>query len=130
MRHTVLGVSAFLSLLMLGCASAGSGSKSERDVQLITEEEIVAARSLTAYDAVKQLRGNFLSYRGKTSLVNNESANVPTVYLDDQEYGPLLSLKTIPANQVVEIRLYRAWEATTRFGAGNMGGVIAVATRH
>ena len=30
----------------------------------------------------------------------------------------------------VEERLYRAWEAGTRFGSGNMGGVIEVYTKH
>lgn len=117
-------------LVALACASTGSHAAGERDTQVITEDEIAAVGAQTAYDAVKQLRANFLSYRGKTSLVNNQSPNLPTVYLDDQEYGPLLSLRSIPASQVAEIRLYRAWEATTKFGAANMGGVIAVATKH
>ena len=46
------------------------------------------------------------------------------------EFGPMASLRSIPASQVVEIRLYRSWEVATKFGAGKMGGVIAVATRH
>jgi hypothetical protein len=31
--------------------------------------------------------------------------------------------------QIATIRLYRSWEATTKFGAGNMGGVIEIITR-
>jgi hypothetical protein len=46
------------------------------------------------------------------------------------EFGQIASLRTIPASQVSTIRLYRAWEAATKFGTGNMGGVIAVTTRH
>jgi hypothetical protein len=38
-------------------------------------------------------------------------------------------LRNIPASQVSTIRLYRAWEATTKFGTGNMSGVIAITTR-
>jgi hypothetical protein len=38
-------------------------------------------------------------------------------------------LRNIPASDVAVIRLYRSWEATTKFGAGKMGGVIAVTTR-
>ena len=97
--------------------------------QLITEQEIIDSQALTAYDAVVKLRGNFLSNRGKTSILGN-SPTVPTVYLDDQACGPILTLRSIPASHVVAIRLYRSWEATTKYGAGNMGGVIAVETRH
>ena len=51
------------------------------------------------------------------------------LYVDDQAYGPISSLKTIPAIHITSIRLYRAWEATTKYGQGNMGGVIAVSTK-
>lgn len=123
--------SAVLVLVALcACTRATPGVDLGPDLQLITEEQIVNSRAATAYDVVKQLRGNFLSYRGKTSLLNGESPPVPTVFLDDQEYGPLMTLKTIPAGQVSEIRLYRSWEATSKFGARQMSGVIAVTTRH
>jgi hypothetical protein len=75
------------------------------------------------------LRANFLSYRGETSLNNRSSQPYPTVYVDGQPYGAIASLRTIPASQVATIRLYRSSEATTKFGTGNMGGVIAVTTR-
>ncbi len=123
----VLGlVSAFL----LACASPprlGPGEVSNS--QLITEEEIDASRSQTAFDAIQKLRANFLSYRGETSFDRNKSQPYPTVYLDGQEFGPIASLRTIPASQVATIRLYRSWEATTKFGTRNMGGVIAITTR-
>jgi len=51
------------------------------------------------------------------------------VYVDGQEFGPIASLRNLPASQIGAIRLYRSWEATTKFGTGNMGGVIAVTTR-
>jgi hypothetical protein len=104
-------------------AAASTGSK-----DLITQEEIASVQAQTAYDIIKKRRANFLSYRGETSLYNTSSPE-PTVYVDDQMYGPLSILASIPAQQVASIRLYRAWEATTRYGTGNMGGVIAVYTR-
>jgi outer membrane receptor for ferrienterochelin and colicin len=51
------------------------------------------------------------------------------VYVDGQLFGLLATLRTIPSAQISEIRLYRSWEAMTKFGNGNMGGVIAITTR-
>lgn len=82
-----------------------------------------------AADAIQRLRANFLSYRGETSFDRSKSQPYPTVYLDGQEFGPIGTLRTLPASEISTIRLYRAWEATTKFGTGNMGGVIAVTTR-
>lgn len=96
--------------------------------QVITEKEIVESQALTAYDAIVKLRGNFLTNRGKTSILGN-SPTVPTVYLDGQMYGNISTLKNISARQIASIRLYRAWEATTKFGASNVGGVIDVITK-
>jgi len=96
---------------------------------LITEEEVKASESPTAFEVIQKLRANFLSYRGETSFNKNNSQPYPTIYVDGHQYGPLVSLRNIPASQVATIRLYRSWEATTKFGTGNMGGVIAITTR-
>jgi hypothetical protein len=99
------------------------------DPQLITEDEIEASRAPTAFEAIQKLRANFLSYRGETSLDRSKSQPYPTVYVDGQLFGPIGTLRNIPASQIATIRLYRSWEATTKFGTGNMGGVIAITTR-
>jgi hypothetical protein len=117
-------------LVAMGCAPPRSSSPGSPDSQIITEEEVDAARAATAYEVIQKLRANFLSYRGETSLNRNNSQPFPTVYVDGMEFGQITSLRTIPASQVSTIRLYRAWEAATKFGTGNMGGVIAVTTRH
>jgi hypothetical protein len=112
------------------CVRTGQGG-ADRDNSVITEPEIAASHAENAYDAIKLLRGNFLSYRGRNSLSRDSTSSAfPTVYLDDQAFGPILTLKSIPAGQIFSIRLYRSWEATTKYGAGNMGGVIAVETKH
>lgn len=124
------GLVVFAAALTVSCASAGrTGRPATFDSQLITEDEIVASRATTAYDAIRKLRANFFSYRGETSFKNTSSA-FPTVYVDNQEFGGLATLRTIPAAHIASIRLYRAWEAGTRFGTGHMGGVIAITTRH
>ena len=118
-------------LLLLGCSHSPSVSPlGSVNPDIISDDEItaVAANTSTAYDIIKKLRGNWFSYRGKTTLLGTSSAD-PTVYVDDQVYGPISSLKSSPASQVTQMRMYRSWEATTKYGTGNMGGVIAVATK-
>jgi len=120
-----------LPLLLAGCSHSRSPAPLYAvNPDVISDEEIlsVAQNTSTAYDIIKKLRGNWFSYRGKTSVLGTSSAD-PTVYVDDQAYGPISSLKTIPASQVTQMRIYRSWEATTKYGMGNMGGVIAVATK-
>lgn len=120
---------ALLAAVVIACAPPRLGPGAISNSQLITEEEIEASRAPTAFDVIQKLRANFLSYRGETSFNRNTSQPYPTVYVDGQEFGPIGSLRTIPASEVSTIRLYRSWEATTKFGTGNMGGVIAITTR-
>jgi hypothetical protein len=115
--------------LLTACKPPRTGPGEISNSQLITEDEIDASRAATAYEVIQKLRANFLSNRGETSFNKNTSQPYPTVYLDGQEYGPISTLRNIPASQIANIRLYRSWEATTKFGSGNMGGVIAVTTR-
>jgi hypothetical protein len=125
----LLLVATFLSAACSSNKVESRGPGISRDT--ITAEEIEASRtssSANAYDVIKKLRGNFLSYRGRTSLQGTSSPD-PFVYLDDQAYGPISSLRQIPASQIETIRLYRLWEAQMKYGQGLMGGVIAVATK-
>jgi hypothetical protein len=120
---------ALSSLTLLACAhSQPSALRRSYEAQVINEAEIIEANVASAYDVIRKLRANFLTYRGRTNF-RGSSASEPRVYLDDQPYGGVSSLRSIRAGQVAEIRLYRSWEATTRFGTGNMDGVIAVTTR-
>lgn len=124
-----------LSLVALSCIaleacahSRPSAARRSYEAQVISEAEITEANVGSAYDVIRKLRANFLTYRGRTNF-RGASASEPRVYVDDQPYGGVTSLRSIRAGHVAEIRLYRAWEATTRFGTGNMDGVIAVTTR-
>ena len=113
---------------LFACAHPQTSSQTPVNADVISEEEIAATNASNAYEVIKRLRANFLSFRGKTSLLGTSNAD-PTVYVDDQAYGPIASLKTIPVAQITSIRMYRSWEATTKFGQGNMGGVIAISTK-
>lgn len=121
-------IGVLLSLSAFACTHNSPPGPDEYRAQVITEDEVVGSKGASAYDVIKKLRANFLSYRGRTSLRGTSSPD-PTVYLDEQPFGPISSLRTIPADEITEIRLYRSWEATTKYGMGNMGGVISVTTR-
>lgn len=118
-----------LPAVVFGCTRPQLGPGEISNSQFISEDEIQASGQSTAYDVIHKLRGNFLSYRGETSFDKSKSQPYPTVYLDGQEFGPISTLRSIPASEIASIRLYRSWEATTKFGTGNMGGVIAISTR-
>ena len=111
------------------CNSAPLSHARGPDPQLITEEEVVTSLATTAYELIHNLRPNFLSYRGETSFDKRTSRPYPNVYVDDQAFGAISILNSIPASDVSSVRLYRSWEATTKYGSGNAGGVIAISTR-
>jgi hypothetical protein len=97
--------------------------------QVITEDEIIASRASNAFEVIHKLRSNFLNNRGQTSFNRSQSNPYPTVYLDDQEFGPITTLSTIPAAQITMIRLYRVSEANAKYGSHNLSGVISIYTR-
>jgi hypothetical protein len=125
----LLWLVAVICFALQACVNAQpSSARPHHEANVITEAEVIEANVASAYDVIRKLRANFLTYRGRTNT-RGASASEPRVYVDDQPYGAIGSLRTIRAGQVAEIRLYRAWEATTRFGTGNVDGVIAVTTR-
>ena len=125
----LLSLVAVICFALQACAHGQqSNARRHYNAQLITEAEIIEANVASAYDVIRKVRANFLTYRGRTNF-RGSAASEPRVYVDDQPYGGVSSLRSIRAGQVAEIRLYRAWEATTKFGTGNMDGVIAVTTR-
>jgi outer membrane cobalamin receptor len=121
-------VAAFLALTLVACVQPAQVRRPVADPLFITESDIVQSRALDALDVVRRLRPTFLTFRGQTSVLGTSSP-YPTVYVDGLRFGDLDILRAIPASQVATIRLYRAWDAMTRFGGGNMGGVIAITTR-
>ena len=113
----------------IGCASGGTPGAVRANPSIITQQEIAQAGTGNAYDVIRRLRPNFLASRGEITLGNAQgSSPYPNVYLDGLMYGDINSLKNIDAGQVIEVRMYQAWEAQTKFGLGNNSGVIAIST--
>jgi hypothetical protein len=115
--------------IAVGCSHPQLGPGEIFNSQVITEDEIIASRATTAYEVIHKLRANFLTNRGETSVNRAQSRPYPTVYVDDQEFGPITTLSTIPASEIAMIRLYRVSEANAKYGSHNLSGVIAITTR-
>ncbi len=122
----------------LACASAAPAVESfdtpttaPRWAEVLTAEEITntKAEEVSAYEALSRLRPNWLAAHGVTSFSQKGTAYA-IVYMDDQKYGDLNTLKNFKAFQVSEIRYYDFTQAGARFGvaAGN-GGVIEVKSK-
>ena len=122
-------VAALTLAIALGCSHPKLGPGEVYNSQVITEDEIIASRASTAFEVIHKLRANFLTNRGETSLNRGQSNPYPTVYLDDQEFGPISSLSSIPAAQITMIRLYRVSDANAKYGSHNLSGVISITTR-
>lgn len=122
--YVLVGVS------LTACAAAAPSARSHlssagRDV--ITAAEIVASRVTDVYQAVAQLRPEFLRRRGTTAI---PSLTVPpvVVYLDELPYGTVDALHYIPLDRVRLIRYIPPAEADLRWGGSHTAGAILVTT--
>ena len=120
----IMFFAGLVAAVFLACAPP-STARSTRDPSLLTREEILASHATNAYDAVAQLRPNFLISHGQTTLYGSDTG-YPKVYLDHTLFGDLQSLKSIDATAIREIRYYNAAAAANRFGLGNVSGAIEV----
>ena len=126
MRRSVLLVLAFIGLA--SCAGAGSQSRSSRQFDVITRDEIVQAGVGTALEAVEQLRPQFLRPRGGVSIREGGTPSPPQVFVDGLELGGPEGLRDIPASIILDIRYSPNRDTETRLGSGQHGGVIRVRT--
>jgi len=125
---------AIVALGLAACATGGAataGSRARGSGDVLTAEEIAKRPGITnAYDAVHMLRPSFLHSRGQTSLHDASTTGdlqpLPTVFVDNQQFGEVASLREIPVTDVQEIRYISASDATTRWGTGYPNGVIQV----
>jgi hypothetical protein len=119
-----------------GSAASSAPTRAVRgSANRITEQEIAAGSYQTALDVIENLRptmtrpraSSLTSSSGSSGVSEDRSASVNVVvYMDDIRLGDLASLRTIPAQQVREIRYISATEATTRWGTGHGSGAIQV----
>ena len=115
-------------LLVTAChqqPAAGSGGQR----YVITQEEIEASTASNVYDLIAQLRGEFLKDRGKISIRTNQTERA-VVFLNDQEYGILETMRNIPVGRISEVRYIPGTDAVNRFGAQYGGVVVMLISRN
>jgi hypothetical protein len=119
-----------VGLSLTACAAATPSTRpgfgaAGRDV--ITAAEIVAARVTDAYQAVSQLRPEFLRRRAALQMPAYGRVSV-LVYLDDLRFGGAESLRYIPLERVRLIRYITPNDADLRWGGHHPAGAILVTT--
>lgn len=105
----------------LACATAsGGGSGSDDSAKnVLTAEQIEAARVPTAYDAVDRLRRVWFRDRATGAAVS--------VYMDNQRLqNGAEALRDIRAEEVAELQYLNGTDAVLRWGADARGGAIIV----
>jgi hypothetical protein len=95
---------------------------------MITATEIVAARVTDVYQAVMQLRPEFLRRRGGSVHQTSAPVTSVVVYLDELPYGGVESLRYIPLERVRVIRYVSPSDADMRWGGSHPTGAILVTT--
>jgi hypothetical protein len=129
----LLPVSSLVAVAVLVCACAsgsdpGSGSSTtRRRSDVISREELEELSSFSAFDAIRLLRPRWLQTRGNANMEG--SPLLPTVMVDGAGSGTLEDLHDISVQNVESIRFITGRDATTMYGTGYGGGVIAVTTR-
>ena len=137
-RSLMLGA----TLAAIGCASSGSSGQAgdpqttavasagttrpRKDPNVITGEELSSRSTLTARQAIEQLRPQFLRTRGTTTLGNAQTADVIWVYFDGTRMGTVDVLNNIGVHEIREIRYLNPSEATNRYGTGHVQGAILI----
>ena len=113
-----------------GCA-ARSGSGSSRPLPApfanLAAPEIMHGQFVTAYDAVYELRHEFLTmadHHARGAFV----LDPPVVYVDGARAGGLDALELIPASEVRCVRLVKPIDTTGALGTRLTGGAILVET--
>jgi hypothetical protein len=118
-----------LALTASGCALSGRRAIPARDQALITPQELSVVNVNNAYDAVLQLRPNWLSSRGR------RSSRLPTeivVAQNNSYFGPLSSLRTFQIESVKELRYLDSSQASaflSGLGSRQVEGAIVVVLR-
>ncbi len=119
-----------LGVLLGACASAGTttgGAPVSHNRDVVTPAELAATRAVNLYDALKQIRPEYFTARGVSSI-RLATPDLPTVYLDRNQLGELESLRDIDIALVQEVRRLTPTEANIRLGRDFPGGAILVTT--
>ncbi len=122
-----------LLALVVGALAVGAPLAAQhRQKNVLTAEEIYQwkANMSTAYDAVSMMRPHWLKVRELSRLPGRPEESLQgtqvNVYLNNQNMGSAEFLKTIPLENIVELRWLGANETASRFGPSDGQAAIVV----
>ena len=124
----IRGAACFVAVVVAaGCASSGTSGTSSSPRGALTRDVMLETGHPTVFEAVQQLRPQWLTVRGAGRT--GRPAEI-IVFVDGSMYGPVGSLRQFRVNDVEDVIFLSATEAATRWGtlAGD-GGVISVRSR-
>src|SRR5688500_19723500 len=97
-----------------------------KDPNVITGEELASRSTLTARQAIEQLRPQFLRVSGTTTLGNASSADVIWVYFDGSRMCSVEVLNNIGVPEIRKIRYLIPPEETNRYVIERVHGASLV----
>lgn len=127
MRWTIRIALAALLVILLAPSPAEA---QRRDRNRITQEEILAEKSLTTtYDIVKMLRPQWFRVSGARTMRGSGSAETQVesaivLYVDGVKMPSLELMNSVPPARVKEVRYLAPRDAHLRYGMGHESGVV------
>ena len=122
-----LAVAAFVGLL--ACHQQPPEQAAAHTARnVITRQEIDSSDAANVYDLIARLHADYLKDRGKISIKSNTHDRA-VVFLNDQEYGILETMRNIPCTRLEEVRFLAGPDAVARYGAQYGGGIILLVSR-
>ncbi len=113
-----------LALVMAACSSAGTGSATSRNSNVVTTEELAELDYLSGLEAVRRLRPNWLRVRGQATF--RQGVAGIRLYVDGRRYNDIFELGRIRTSDIREMRFLTGREATMRYGTDHGDGAILV----
>jgi hypothetical protein len=129
-RFATLAALAWLAAGCGGGATQGATrpEPARRDASVLLQDEIDKVSAQTLYDVIRALRPAWLVERAPSTLADRRP-ETPTVYVDGMRLGGVQTLQQLVPSTVATVRYYSAIDAQTRFGPGQVAGVIEVTSR-
>ena len=132
-------LTAVITLGLQGCATLQAPPENEEEAgRLITSEEIMKTGASSAWDAIKVTvrfatfsenwdgEADRIRTRGQSSLAMKEDMRI---YVDGIKVINMVDLQLMPATDIAEMRVLNGIDGTTRYGTGNVDGIILIKTK-
>jgi len=113
-----------LIVLCFGCVRP-SVQTPRTDLSIISRQQLIEHRFVSAYEAVESLRSNWLVTRGIDSF---RTPSRVLVYFDNVKLGGVETLRGVSISTISYIQHFDGITATGRWGLDHGAGVIYIST--